>query len=523
MYFDSTTQAYAYNSVFAFIKGVPANSSVSTIDTTQVHKESPSFISIIGIVAIILVAIMLLLMLAVALTNKKNETDKDIFQSGINVLLRIVVFWMVYLLIFTFAIFLIWVGIWFTVEILSTYISIRSLLAIIGGWIIIIGFLWAIVKSLFVFSHSEDPNRFEIFQSNAPELFTLIEEVSQSADEKMPKHVYVSPEVNACVFYNNPYLSLFFLGRKNLEIGLGLLFGLNKQEFKAVIVHKYGHFGQKSMCVGQVVSICYNIISNLVNSEQASIVRPILNKTFVYVQRGYMRLSRSMEYEADKKSVMVAGVEATVSALCKIEIITKRFNAYNTFVQNIYESKKLLPSTYWNGYKQFLTLTDKFDGILIDETIMATEQLSKVSRSRVRLKNPWISHPLLEQRIDNIRLLKCDYVNQNHENIQDLVTSGMYVETSRKLFIDAGYTSGVVCTDFEYKDLLAIELDENSFPMSMRVFFNRNLCKFELKPHYEDVLSEDIEDVFSETNAHIVETFTTTISDYQTMVMFKNK
>ncbi len=521
--FDSTTQAYAYNSVSAFLRGVPTKSSASTTAATPVHKESHSFISIIGIVAIILVAIMLLLMLAVALTNKKNETDKDILQSGINVLLRIGVFCMVYLLILTFAIFLIWVGVWFTIGLLSTYISIRSLLVIIGGWIIIIGFLWAIVKSLFVFSHSEAPDRLEILQSNAPQLFTLIEEISKSAGEKMPKHVYVSPEVNACVFYNKPYLSLFFPGRKNLEIGLGLLFGLNKQEFKAVIAHEYGHFGQKSMRVGQVVAICYNIISNLVNSEQASIVRPILKKTFVYVQRGYMRLSRSMEYEADKKSAMVAGVEATVSALCKIEIITERFNAYNTFVQNIYESKKLIPSTYWTGYKQFLTLTDKFDGVIIDETVTATEQLSKVPRSRVRLKNPWISHPLLEQRIENIRLLKYASANQNHENIQDLVTSKIYVETSHKLFIDTGYSSGTVCTDSEYRDLLATELDENSFPMIMRAFFNRNLCEFKVKPLYGYSLSKDIEEVFSETNAHIVETFTTAISDYQTMVMFKNK
>ncbi len=521
--FDSTTQAYAYNSVSAFLRGIPASSTASTVDTAQVRKESPSFISIIGIVALILVVIMLLLMLAVALTNKKNETGKDILQSGINVLLRIGVFWMVYLLILTFAIFLIWAGVWLTIVVLSNHVSIRLLLVILGGWLIIVGFLWAIVKSLFVFSRSERPDRLEIFQSDAPKLFTLIEEISQSVGEKMPKHVYISPEVNACVFYNNPSLSLFFPGRKNLEIGLGLLFGLNKQEFKAVIAHEYGHFGQKSMYVGQVVSTCYNIISNLVNSEQASIVRPILKKTFVYVQRGYMTLSRSMEYEADGKSVVVAGAEAAVSALCKIEIISERFNAYNTFVQNIYESKKILPSTYWNGYKQFLTLTDNLDGIFIDETVTATERLSKVPRSRVRLKNPWISHPLLEQRIDNIRLLKYDHVNQNHENIQDLVTSKIYVESSRKLFTDIGFDSGVVCTDSEYRDLLAVELDENSFPIKVRVFFNRNLCEFEVKSHHEDEVSKNLEDVFSETKAHIVETFTTAISDYQTMVMFKNK
>lgn len=524
--FDSTKQEYAYKSVSAFIKGVPANASEydhSEVLSTEEKSSTPSFIGIIGIVAAVLILIMLILMLAVTITNKKDETGKDIVQSGVNVLLRIVVFWMVYLLIFTFAIFLIWVGIWLTIGILSSYISIRSLIAIVGGWIIIGGFLWAIIRSLFVFSRSGYPNRLEIHQSDAPKLFALIEEISHSAGEKMPKHVYVSPEVNACVFYNKPFLSLFFQKRKNLEVGLGLLFGLNKQEFKAVIAHEYGHFGQKSMQVGQIVSICYNIISNLINSDQASIVRPILKKTFVYVQRGYMKLSRTMEYEADGKSAMVAGCESAISALCKIDVIAERFNAYNTFVQNIYEAKKILPSTYWNGYKQFLTLTDDFDGIIIDETITATEQLTKAPKSRVHLKNPWISHPLLEERIDNIRELGYVYTNQNHESIEDLVTSSVYDETSYKLFLNAGYTSDKVCSDSEYRDLLAKELDEKSFPISMRAFFNRELCGFEVNKNDEDTFSLDFEEVFSEKNARIVEKFVSAISDYQTMVMFKNK
>lgn len=306
-------------------------------------------------------------------------------------------------------------------------------------------------------------------------------------------------------------------------MGLGLLFGLNKQEFKAVIAHEYGHFGQKSMRIGQVVSTCYNIISNLVNSEQASIVRPILRKSFVYVQRGFMRLSRSMEYEADCKSAIVAGNEAAVSALCKIEIIAERFSAYNSLVQNIYESKKIIPTSYWNGYKQFLSLTDDFDGIILDETVIATAQLSSVPKSKVRLKNPWISHPLLEQRIENIRSL--NYVSNisNRENIQDVVSEEVYEQTSHNMFVNASFTSGKICSDSEYRDLLAKELDENTFPMSMRVFFNRDICGFELNPHEEDTFSKRVEEVLSESKSHLVETFSTAISDYQTMVMFKNK
>lgn len=525
--FDSANQNLAYNSVFEYLKGIPADSTASA-PAGYVEREpedssssSPSFIGILGIAALGIVAIMLALMLAVALTNKRNETRKDIFQSGLNVLLRIGVFWMVYLLILTFAIFLIWAGVWVTIGIVTHYISVRTILLIIGGWVILGGFLWAILRSLFVFSKSEDPNRMEISESDAPKLFALIKEISESAGEKMPKHVYVSPYVNACVFYDRPLRNLLFNGRKNLEVGLGLLFGLNRQELKAIIAHEYGHFGQKSMRIGQIVSVSYNVISNLVNSENASIVRPVLRKTFLYVQRGFLSLSRSMEYEADAKSAKVAGGQAAVSALCKVGIIAQRFDAYGTLAANIYESKKILPSSYWNGYRQFLTLTAGFDGIILDETVTAAVPLSKTPQSRVRLKNAWVSHPLLEQRIESIRSLGCPDATDIQENIQDAVSQKVYDETSRLVFMNAEYISGRTCPDEEYRALLAVELDENSFPLSMRVFFNRELCGFKVNDGEEEAFSKGFDDVFSEANTHAVESFGMAISDYQTMAMFK--
>lgn len=535
--FDSNTQSYTYNSIDDFWNDKPAESAYATpedlgpeYDYEPYEEESDtdkesfliSFIKIWGMVFAILILVMLLFMLAVGATNKKAESGKGILRSGINVLLRLCVFGMVYLLILMFAIFLVWAGVELTILILSHYISIKIIALIIGGWIIIGGFLWAIVRSLFVFSRSQAPTRLEISEADAPELYSLIKEISASAGEKMPRHVYVSPDVNACVFYDKPFASIFSQGRKNLEVGLGLLFGLNKQELKAIIAHEYGHFGQKSMRVGQVVSISYNIISNLVNTEKTSIVHPILRRTFAYVQRGYMKLSRSMEYAADEKGTMVAGSEPMISALCKLEVIAERFAAYNTFVTNIYESKKILPSTYWNGYKEFQTLAGTLDGITISETIAATAPLSETPKSRVRLKNPWISHPPIEQRIENIRLLGVQNDNDSKESILDIVPPKVYDETSELLFGAAGYTSQTPCPDAEYKDLLATELDENSFPLSMRAFFNRNLCSFEI-PEGDETFSKGFDDVFSPANTHTVKTFVTALSDYKIMQMFKNR
>jgi Zn-dependent protease with chaperone function len=429
---------------------------------------------------------------------------------------------MVYLLIFTFAIFLIWVGAWFTIGLLSYHLSIRSIVCVIGGWIIIGGFLLDIIRSLFVYSHNDYPNRLEITQSEAPSLFKLIEEISNSVGEKMPKHVYLSPEVNACVFYNKPFISLFFQSRKNLEVGVGLLFGLNRQEFKAVIAHEYGHFGQKSMRVGQVVTICYNIISNLLNSDKVFLVQPILKKTFIYVQKGYMALSRSMEYEADSKSAMIAGNEAAISALCKVEIIANRFDVYNSLVQSIHDSKNIIPTSFWNGYKEFQKLAEDFDGIILDETITVSEPLSNSHKSKVKLKNPWISHPLLKQRIESIKLLTFNVSIPAKDGIQNVIPIELYNESSRLLFDNAGYSSATISNDTEYRELLEKELGEQFFTLAIRSFFNRDFCEFKVSPN-EGTSTPNREDVFSEANAQLVESFNQAISDYQLMVMFKNK
>lgn len=522
--FNENSQQYGYNSVSAFIKGIP-----STDDThSDANEESdkPSFsklvITWIGIIALILFSLMVILMIAVAITNTGKESSKSILRLGINVLLRIAVFGVVYLLLLTFVVFLIWLGVWLTIFILSNYISIKLLICIVGGWLLIGSFLYALIRSLFVFHRSERPDRLEITESVAPKLFALIREVSGAVGEKMPKHTYVSPRVNACVFYNKPFISLFFPGRKNLEIGLGLLFGLNKQELIAVIAHEYGHFGQKSMRVGQIVSICYNILYILVNAESAFSFQPVLKKIFFYVEKGYMSLSRAMEYEADEKSASVAGNRATISALCKVEVISDRFNAYNNLLSSLYESKHGYPSLYWRGYELFESISHEFDGIKYDATLIVAQPLIKAPSSRVKLKDAWISHPMLEERIENISLNIREVSTLQTDPIQDLVPAEVYKETSDELMQNWGFTDGTVFSDQLFKELLANELDEHSFPLSMRPFFNRDLCPFNIsEEEIEPGLNVAI--VFSESNTQTVESFTQAISDYQTMIMFKNR
>ena len=115
--------------------------------------------------------------------------------------------------------------------------NVRALLFVIilniAVWIIagLVGFY--LIKPLFKFTKSKNPQRLEVTEKECPQLFQMIRETAKATNCKMPKHVYLSPDVNACVFYNTSFWSIFLPVRKNLEIGLGLFDGLNVSELQS--------------------------------------------------------------------------------------------------------------------------------------------------------------------------------------------------------------------------------------------------------------------------------------------------
>lgn len=527
--YDPKDKTVTYNSVASFLRGMPSTISDDPVNNyietgKPVGKSSfmTIWIRIIGIVAAILLGILLLLMLLVALTNTKSESEKTVYKTGINTLLRIGVFAIVYLLILTFTIFVIWVGLKLTYAILTHVISIKLVFFIFGVWIILGGFLFALIKSLFIFSRSEDPLKLEIKNNDAPGLFSLISEVANESGEAMPQKVYVSPEANASVFFAHPILSFIGFNKKNLHFGIGLLYGTNMSEIKAILAHEYGHFVQGSMRIGQIVSLCYNVISNLVNNDSASIVHPILKRTFIYVQRGFMSLSRAMEYEADAACAKSVGNSIAISALCKTEVISERLDTYNVMFKGIADSKHLLPSTYWKGLELFLSICSNHDGVEMSAVEIVSQPLTEKSESKVQLKNVWISHPLLTQRIDNIN--KFSNVAKGKDNTEaiGLIPNAIKNDVASLVVQSEGYSSYDTCNDEEYLRYLTKELDEHSFPRNLRPYFNRDIYPFPINHNVPEIAVE-AESPFNYENLQIIKEFSQAISDYQLMMMFKNK
>jgi len=124
-----------------------------------------------------------------------------------------------------------------------------------GGWWLIVGitsgvFCLFLVKGLFKWQRSGPELRVEITEKDQPVLFAFIRRLCQDTRAPFPHRVFLTPDVNAAVFYNRSFLSLILPTPKNLLIGLGLINRLNLSEFKAVLAHEFGHFSQNSMKLG---------------------------------------------------------------------------------------------------------------------------------------------------------------------------------------------------------------------------------------------------------------------------------
>jgi Zn-dependent protease with chaperone function len=197
------------------------------------------------------------------------------------------------------------------------------------------------IKGLFFVSRGGEPEDIEVKLADEPQLFAFLNQLADETGAPRPHRVFLSPRVNAAVFYDLSLLNLIFPSKKNLEIGLPLINLLTLGEFKAVLAHEFGHFAQRSMAVGRWVYISQQIASYLIRKRDGvdkflqamgSIhlaltavawvmnlivwsIRALIESVFHVVLLAQRALSREMELQADRVSVSVTGSDALINAL----------------------------------------------------------------------------------------------------------------------------------------------------------------------------------------------------------------
>jgi Zn-dependent protease with chaperone function len=199
-------------------------------------------------------------------------------------------------------------------------------------------------KALFFIKRGASSGDIEITAQEQPRLFAFLNRLADEAGAPRPHRVYVSPRVNASVFYDLSIANFLLPSRKNLEIGLGLVNVLTLSEFKAVLAHEFGHFAQRTMAVGRWVYIAQQIASHLIERRDAFdnlllglsrfdlrvawvgwvlrivvwSIRSMVELFFRVVVLAQRALSREMEYQADLVSASLTGSDALVHALHKL-------------------------------------------------------------------------------------------------------------------------------------------------------------------------------------------------------------
>ncbi len=286
-----------------------------------------------------------------------------------------------------------------------------------------------LIKFIFAVSKNTNASRIEIKEEEQPELFSFICTLSKETKTPFPKKIFLTGDVNASVFYNSSFWSMFFPVKKNLEIGLGLVNSINISEFKAVVAHEFGHFSQRSMKLGSftynVNRVIYNMLYNntgytaFLNSwgrvnnyfaffagitvKIAQGIQWILRRMYAVINKSYFSLSREMEFHADAVSASVSGGNNLISALSRIELAS---NCYNSALNNAGEwlrQKKATANIFSNQLTILQSVAKEFN-LPLKEGLpeVSYNFMQSFSQSRINYKNQWASHPTLEERKLNL-------------------------------------------------------------------------------------------------------------------------
>src|SRR5688500_2681254 len=170
------------------------------------------------------------------------------------------------------------------------------------------------LKALVFIQHRYEIDDIEITREAQPRLFDFIDRLADEARAPRAHKVYLSPRVNAAVFYDLSLLNLIIPSKKNLEIGLGLVNVVTLGEFKAVLAHEFGHFAQRSMAVGRWVYISPQLAGHVVARPDA------LDKFLQQLSRLDLRIA----WIGWLLPIIVWSIRSTMDVLFRLVLLAQR-------------------------------------------------------------------------------------------------------------------------------------------------------------------------------------------------------
>lgn len=425
--------------------------------------------------------------------------------------------------------------------------SVNQIDSAIG--IIIITLLCLFLPAIFTFnliafffntSTNERKDRMEITSNDCPELFAILRELSAKTKCPMPKKVFLTPDVNACVFYNTAFWNIFIPVSKNLEIGAGLLSMTNIDEMRGIIAHEFGHFSQDSMKVGSAISITSQIVYNLTNGDNMwdkyvvnnrwlinsytvlfwlilSWGTNVVRKAMVFLgkitNKAYFELSRQMEYDADHVAASVVGSPVFASSLRKIDYTSYTHSFAINMAQALYTQGRKVDD-FFEFHQLVSALSAKRDRLNISANhLLNGSTVQEKERGRLIANDVWADHPTLDERIAHLPA-------GNEESVNFSTSTALIPKSLRKQLTQLMYQE--YGTDDETNRLALIEgselsswadnyLSRNMLPCTFTEFLNHEIGPFSLDPSKFSQQANP----FTDSNRATLKEFNTAVHDLQ--------
>ncbi len=288
------------------------------------------------------------------------------------------------------------------------------------------------LKALFFIDRSDLSGNIEITADQHPRLFEFLHRLADEAGAPRPYRVFLSPQVNAAVFYDLSFLNLIWPSKKNLEIGLGLLNILTLGEFKAVCAHEFGHFAQRTMAVGRWVYVAQRIAGNIVAKRDALdrfldglsntdlriawigwllklivwSIRSLMDSVFSVVVLAQRALSREMEMQADRVAVSLTGSDALVHALYRLQAADDAWERTLSFISSEAHKQRAV-SDVFAVQSRLLKLV----GVFLNDPAYRKMRRPENNPQAHRIFEPelaqpprmWSTHPFNHEREENAK------------------------------------------------------------------------------------------------------------------------
>lgn len=387
---------------------------------------------------------------------------------------------------------------------IAIMLGLGSILGLAAGLgVISIGVMVFIFLIKFIFSvrKFDTSGSIEITEAEQPVLFAFIRELTAATQTQFPRKIVLSPEVNACVFYNDSFWSMIFPVKKNLQIGLGLVNTLTISEFKAVMAHEFGHFSQRSMKLGSFVYNVNKVIYNMlyenksyaafmngwgnihwaiyifvaITIELVKLIQKILQFMYGFINKSYMGLSREMEFHADAVAASVSGGNHLVAALQKLEISDACYHTVLQKADDWLKEKSVFENIYTKHYVVMAQYAKANNLSLLNNVPQVNKAFyASFQQSRINIKNQWASHPSREDREEHLQQLNIEAVADNRAawllfnnmaELQKNLTGLVYKH------IDAGRKEQMVSAD-HFQERYLTEISVYDMPAEYNGYFD---------------------------------------------------